>query len=445
LALGLQLAIDGTLVAARRVGDVVYLALTYTPRLAVEQLGATTSAAEREAALAMLTPADVLPGIRVDGGARVPLLAEGDCHVQPASTSLAIQVSAVVAIDLASPTLARTARCFLGGTEALYMSAAHLYLATTRSAQATLQDGRVVYVPTFATDIHKFAFSGLAIGYRSSGEVPGHLGWDAQRMALRMSEHGGDLRVLTFTGATGWLNPADAVQALSPSPATLTILRESAGTLQAVAALPNARRPGPLGKPGEQVLGVRFAGARAYLVTFRRVDPLYVLDLSDAADPRVAGVLEVPGYSDYLLALENNLLLGVGRNADTQGVERGVKLALFDLRDPSRPALVAERQYGARGSNTALDFDVHGLNLHMQGGVARVTLPMSLRATDWAPTATHALHRFEIDTVQRSLLERPALAAPLPDSDWDLSGDRALQAGDTVIWLTQGRLLGVPW
>jgi uncharacterized secreted protein with C-terminal beta-propeller domain len=84
------------------------------------------------------------------------------------------------------------------------------------------------------------------------------------------------------------------------SPGRLSILREQGGQLTLVGSLPNARRPASLGKPGENLYASRFLGGRGYLVTYRLIDPLYVLDLSDPIDPKVAGELEVSGYSDYL-------------------------------------------------------------------------------------------------------------------------------------------------
>lgn len=121
--------------------------------------------------------------------------------------------------------------------------------------------------------------------------------------------------------------------------------RQSAGTLALVGELPNARHPEPLGKPGEQLYATRFVGTRGFLVTYRLTDPLYVLNLADPADPRVAGELQVSGYSDYLFPLTDTLLLGVGKDAvsdNSAGDGRfawyqGVKLALIDVSNPAQP------------------------------------------------------------------------------------------------------------
>jgi hypothetical protein len=453
-----RLAVDGQLVASRRVGDVVHLVTTWSPRLAYEALPASATEPDREAALAALKAGDILPGVRIDGGARQPLVSENDCMVQPKATSLALTVTTLVAIDLASPTLSTRSRCLFGGTEGLYMSPKHMYMATTRSPQpVTSADGRSVFPTGFTTDLHKFAFDGLNLNYKASGEVKGHLGWEPERISLRMSELAGDLRVISYTGTDGWVLGLDAVgttstgtdtkPAATTSPATLTILRESASeaTLKPVGVLPNPQRPAPLGKPGEQIYGVRFTGDTGYVVTFRRTDPLYVLDLKDPTDPKIAGELELPGFSDVLLPLPQGLLLGVGRDADATGAALGPKVALFDVRDPAKPALISSKTLGAKGSASAIDHSSHGINILQVGPVARVALPASLRTTDWGPEARHVLQRLEVDTATRTLGWRPELSAPQGTDSFDVSADRSVQIGDAVFFLTQGRWASSRW
>ena len=121
------------------------------------------------------------------------------------------------------------------------------------------------------------------------------------------------------------------------------MLRESTvdRTLVTLATLPNDQHPEPLGKAGEQVHAVRFVGARGYLVTFRTIDPLYVLDLSNPTDPRTAGSLDVAGFSDYLFPLSDALLFGVGRSVDASGRAAGIQLGVFDVADAGHPTSVA--------------------------------------------------------------------------------------------------------
>jgi len=448
--LGPRAAIDGRLVGSRLIGNVLVLVTTHAPRLPFDLLPANASAQQKDAELARMTTADFLPAWRAAGAAARPLVADTDCYVQPKNRSLALEVTTITAIDLVSPTLERASRCFVGGTEALYMAPKNLYLATTRFPYEILATGRVHFAPQFATDLHKFAIDGLAIDYRASGEVKGHLGWDAQRKPYRLSEHNGDLRVLSFTGELGWVLPEDATSgsAPPPSPATLTVLRESAADkmLAALATLPNSQHPEPLGKPGEQVHAVRFAGARGYLVTFRRVDPLYVLDLADPTDPRVAGSLDVPGFSDYLFPLTDALLFGVGRDVDASGRLGGIKLGLFDVSDATQPKALDARTLGAAGSQSALDYSSHGINWLQSGAVARIGLPVTLTATPYAANPAHGLQRIEVDTQARSLAVKTLLPAPVGPATYpDLWGDRSLQLDSKIVYLTQGQVVVGDW
>lgn len=438
-----RLTIDGRLIGTRQIGRMLYVVASHSPQFAYDQLPASATAAERQAALDQLRLADVLPKISVNGGAAQALVAETDCWLQPANGSQQVAVTTITAIDLGSSGWARSSRCFVGGTEALYMAPSTLYLATTRNDIQTLANGRPSFAPEMRTDIHKFAVSGSSVAYRGTGVVSGHLGWDRDRTPYRMSEHNGDLRVLTFTGSQGWMTIDDAAT-VKASPATLTVLRErsSDGSLQPVATLPNAQRPAAIGKPGEQVYGVRFAGDRAYVVTFRRIDPLYVLDLSNPADPRTAGELQVPGFSDWLYPLDGGLLFGVGRDATADGQLQGVKVALFDVRDTASPRLLDSRTHGRAGSMTALDSTPQGIKLQMAGTTTRLALPM-LVVTDTLGTVLQQVQRYEVDTTARTL----ATQSPLDlGSGWaDISAVRSVFVGDRLHLLRDGKLSTSTW
>ena len=291
------------------------------------------------------------------------------------------------------------------------------------------------------TDIHKFSLQGLGVDYRGTGEVAGTLGWDPEKVPYRMSEFNGDLRVLSFTG-----------QSRTASPATLTVLREDTAQrkLSVVSTLPSASRPAPLGRTGEQVYGVQFAGPRAYVVTFRVIDPLYVLDLSDPADPKAIGELTVPGYTDYLFPLANGKLLGVGKDATDGGLVQGVKVALFDVANPAQPRMLAGRTLGGRGSASALDFSRHGVSLFVQGSTVRVALPVRLGTASTTSRSTYeqGLARFVVDTGAGTLTDRSVVAAMTFDnSNWtlfaqyDLARDRAVQTAAATYYLSGGRVV----
>lgn len=87
--------------------------------------------------------------------------------------------------------------------------------------------------------------------------------------------------------------------------------------------------------PDERVYSVRFSGDTGYFVTFRQVDPLFTVDLSDPTKPTIQSELKIPGFSQYLHPYGEGLLLGIGMNADEQGRTDYVKLSMFDVRDPA--------------------------------------------------------------------------------------------------------------
>lgn len=474
LARSHRIRVDGALVGSRMVGNTLYLMTTWNPDLYTVPVYGMSTVAERKAAIANLKTADILPTLSVAQAdttkpvARTPLLADTDCYVQTDNASYGVQMTIITAFNLASPTLDRSSRCFLGGTEAVYMSAQNVYLATRRY-KVLNQGGVMAYPSQISTDIHKFALNGLDIQYRGSGEVSGHLGWDASKNSYRMSEHKGDLRVLTYTDQFGWFGEQVTTVATAtatstnarPSPAVLSVLRENAaaGKLQTLSTLPNTRRPEQIGLSGEQVYAVRFLGDRGYVVTFRRTDPLYILDLSDPADPKVTGELKASGYSDYLLPAGEGLLVGVGKDATEQGRVQGVKIALFDVADASAPRELATRVFGKTGSTSGLDSDSHGVNLMAVGNTTRMALPVQVNEMEhpvlkgfYCPTY-QGLLRFDIDARTRTLTDRPTIITKpfagicSPEESQNANPVlRSVQVDGYVYYLTgQGQVLGAPW
>lgn len=461
-----SLRIDGQLIDSRMIGNILYVVTTWSPPIdGIPQPGAATPA-ERKTAIAHLTNQDLLPTLTITSAntpgtaLSQPLLADTDCYLQPKNASFGVQLTTITAFNLGSPSLERTSRCFLGGTNALYVSPKNIYLATSRH-ESVNKKGIMAYSSQATTDIHKFAISGMNINYRGSGEVSGHLGWDTNKNPYRMSEYQNDLRVLTYTEQFGWFGEIDAIQTgVKASPAILSVLREDSNgsKLTTISTLPNTRHPTPIGLSGEQVYAVRFLGDRGYVVTFRRTDPLYILDLADPADPKITGELKTNGYSDYLLPLTEGLLLGVGKDATETGRVQGIKVSLFDVSNANNTKELASRVIGKAGSTSALDYTRHGINLLTAGTTTRVTLPGLVQDTpdpansDWFRPSYQGLLRFEIDLVKKTLSDRPVLlgqtfAADLSSypNSW-LGYERSVQIEQHVYYLTgSGKLQSAAW
>ena len=91
----------------------------------------------------------------------------------------------------------------------------------------------------------------------------------------------------------------------------------------------------------QRIYAVRFIGALGYVVTFQQMDPLYTLDLRDPAAPRIAGTLELSGYSAYLHPASDRTLIGIGQEATAEGRPLGLQISLFDVSNPSHPRRLA--------------------------------------------------------------------------------------------------------
>jgi len=92
----------------------------------------------------------------------------------------------------------------------------------------------------------------------------------------------------------------------------------------------------------EQIYSTRFMGDKLYMVTFRQVDPFFVIDLSDPTNIRELGELKIPGFSRYLHPYDENTIIGIGQDATETGRTTGLKISLFDVSDFTNPKEIAK-------------------------------------------------------------------------------------------------------
>jgi uncharacterized secreted protein with C-terminal beta-propeller domain len=255
---------------------------------------------------------------------------------------------------------------------------------------------------TVTTEVHQFDLDGTGVTYSASGSVPGRL---LSQWAL--SEHNGDLRVATTE---------DETIGGEASHSGVRILRRRDGDLREIGHV------GDLGR-GERIFAVRYVGDVAFVVTFRQVDPLYTLDLSDPTAPRVLGELKIPGYSAYLHPIDDNHILGVGQDADADGRTTGVQVSLFDVADLEHPRRVAQLGLG-RDTMTSVEFD-HRSFLHWPAEQL-VVLPVEA----WAQGRTGAM----VLTVDPdSGLSERGIVAHTPRQGMHLPVQRAFVVDDRLI------------
>lgn len=156
------------------------------------------------------------------------------------------------------------------------------------------------------TVIHKINIDKDKIEYKGAGEVPGRI-----LNQFSMDEYNENFRIATTTGNTWQETSLNHLYVLNKD-------------LEIIGKVEDLAR-------GERIYSTRFMGERAYMVTFRQVDPFYVLDLSNPEKPTVLGYLKIPGYSSYLHPYDENHIIGLGAE------NNAVKLSLFDVTDVENP------------------------------------------------------------------------------------------------------------
>ena len=192
------------------------------------------------------------------------------------------------------------------------------------------------------TVIHKIAVNRRNIEYKEQGEILGHL-----LNQFSMDEYKNYLRVaVTLEPYNNWRLPQESQDVSKNNVYVLDSGMDVIGKLEDLA-------------PGERIYSARFIADRLYLVTFKRIDPLFVIDLSQPSNPSILGKLKIPGYSDYLHPYDENTIIGIGK--DTEDIKegefertlpKGVKLALFDVSDVANPKEIAKYNIGDRGTDS---------------------------------------------------------------------------------------------
>lgn len=236
----------------------------------------------------------------------------------------------------------------LGYSQEMYVSKDNIFLTTTNYSYLEYPTitGGLQYRNVEDTIIHKISIKNGEITYVAQGSVPGHV-----LNQFSMDEHDGFFRIATTVGEV-WDHEYKSSN-------NIYILNESLDRVSEIEGL----------APGEKIYSARFMGNRAYLVTFKKVDPFFTIDLSDPHNPKVLGELKIPGYSDYLHPYDENHVIGIGKDTvealdelkESRGIDfawyQGIKIALFDVSDFENPKEVAKVVIGDRGTDSPALYD----------------------------------------------------------------------------------------
>jgi hypothetical protein len=373
-----ELYFEGSYLSSRRVGSKVRVvleggahgpALQYSPAspsFGVSANGVPMSPAQtdqiaaweqlrstNESAIAATSYLDWVPTAftKDANGVEAKPMACGDFYV-PQAGSTEFGVTQLQAFDLNVPAQAPRAVAIVGAAQTVYGNEHSMVLAgrayrdpwLMRQSYAgnSLADGTTpVSIPVETlnyTHLHLFDVGSqpLQPSYVSSGTVPGDV-----KDQFALDEKNGMVRVTTTEQRSGPPRSDGKGNEVSH----VFVLRSGAEGLSLL---------GDAGEiaPGEQLYATRYVGDKAYVVTWHVTDPLFVIDLSNPAHPRVLGELKIPGFSEYMHPLDDTHLLTIGRETDDTGHQHtdggywyGLAIQVFDVTDPLNPALAHKYVY----------------------------------------------------------------------------------------------------
>jgi len=345
------LSLSGSLIAARLIGNAVHTVVTDGDLSqggnwsAYASTSCNASSAEIDEAYDALLASNEL-AIRKAGLGALPTLTDtvsGGTEVASCQGFYRSQlndgfaITSVVSFDMAND-LPHSASSIVSRAGTIYASADSLFLALSHewSEYGVWFEGAS---EKELSTVHRFSIGtdASATRYQASGTVEGRV-----LNQFSMDAHNGALRIAT---TTGYLPNPDAHN-------TLTVLSQEDSVLKQVGRIDNIA-------PSEDIRSVRFDGDRGFIVTFKKTDPLFALDLSDPKNPSILGELKIPGFSTYMHLMDPTHLLAIGYDADDQGSFAwfaGINLQIFDVTKMTDPKLLWKETIGTRGSSSeALD------------------------------------------------------------------------------------------
>jgi inhibitor of cysteine peptidase len=296
--------VNGTLSGSRMIGDYVY-AVVNQP---------VTQPSANETYLEVMLP--------TISGDYVEEVQPTEIHYIDAP-DIFYRLTTIVAVNIMNDTQEPTYEPFLTGySTTMYVSLNNMYLVVPNTTRwFILENGDE---PREETLIYRIKLDQEKIVVMAEGAVSGYV-----LNQFSMDEYNSFFRIAT----TVWTN-GDSTNSLFILDMDLNVV----GKLEDLA-------------PGERIYSTRFMGDRCYLVTFRQIDPFFVIDIANPTAPKVLGYLKIPGFSGYLHPYDENHIIGIGEQ------DSNVKLSLFDVTDVTAPTETAKYIIEAEYSDSPVLYD----------------------------------------------------------------------------------------
>lgn len=408
-----SVTIDGSFVDSRRINGTLYLISSAYPPYNYDT-------------------AAILPSYTdsAEGDETKNLVDCTDIRYFPREKNFKYLITTAIPLDAESPL---SSEVLLGNAKNVYVSSSHLYATMTN-----YDSSDYYYDWTNArTIIYRYDLGDGTIAYSDRGKIPGTV-----LNQFSLDENNGYLRVATTQG-----NIFDTENPATNNVYILDDAMDVAGSLENIAV-------------GEKICSVRFLGDAGYMVTFKKTDPLFAMDLSDPENPVVLGELQIPGYSDYLQPYDATHLIGFGKDAEDASEEeiaaknlnfawfQGMKIALFDVSDMSNPKQLFSEGIGDRGTESevldnhkALLFDVSQNLLAFPITVVEVSSP-SADANTSGEVVFQGVYVYTVDLTDGFNLRGTITNFPEDQtgfSYWqDEYIDRVIYIGENLYTIAQG-------
>ena len=267
------------------------------------------------------------------------------CVPEPHSTSYIV----LSAIDVSSGTKGKSrTKAVLGASEEIYCNDHNLYVTSAEYDNGT---------GTYYTRIVRAALSGTDVKFNKTARVRGYA---VNQFA--MDEKDGYFRIATTSDRDGM--DVNNIFVLDSD-------------LKEVGSVTGFAR-------NESIKSVRYFGDRAYVITYKAIDPLFIIDLSDPKDPEIEGEVMIDGFSTLLVPAGEGKLLGIGHATGDNGYggefENGLKIVLFDISDPSEPKILDSKEFEDMSSFAQSDH--HALTINKEDGWFAIPYEI-YRYNDW--------------------------------------------------------------
>lgn len=287
----------------------------------------------------------------------------------------------IIAFDINTKREA-TIETILGAGTNVYMSNYNIYVAGIKYQNENIIE-KVMRVP-LKTDtlLYKFSIEKTKISYIADTEIQGSI-----LNQFSMDEYNGNFRIATT------VNEYDSENSVN----NLYVLDNELNIIGRIEGLAK----------GEKIYSARFMGEKAYVVTFKKTDPLFVIDLSIPTEPKVLGELKIPGYSTYLHPYDDNHIIGFGEDTiiekDYYGRDVvktvGIKMAIYDVTDVTSPKELYSTKVGDTGTYSEVLYNHKALLFSKEKNIIAfpISITKSENVTDRTKLAFQGAIIYELD------------------------------------------------